>query len=47
MKYREIGAEDPLILYDKKEKNPKSEIRRYWSDILQLPQQVDSIGSQQ
>jgi hypothetical protein len=44
---RELGAEDPLILYDKKEKNPQSESRRYWSDILQLPQQVDSIGSQQ
>jgi hypothetical protein len=32
MKYLEIGAEDPLISYDKKEKNPQSESRRYWSE---------------
>ena len=28
MKHRELGAEDPLISYDKKEKNPQSESRR-------------------
>ena len=29
-------SRNPLISYDKKEKNPQSESRRYWSDILQF-----------